>query len=231
MSYLVLVRHGESRWNTRNRFTGWVDVPLSQNGMKEAMNIASGMKKLKLDVAYTSHLERAHMTLLTILAEQHRTGIFIHDHSHGGFEYAFKNGSDELPIYPTWLLNERHYGVLQGMDKHQAAKKFGLQKVLEWRRGFHARPPHGESLEDVYLRAVPYFERVIMPEIRKPKNVLIVAHGNALRAIIKHLENISDDRIAQLELKPGQPFVYSFERGALKKTFRGHTFDRPLDWE
>ena len=230
MSYLVLVRHGESRWNTQNRFSGWVDMPLSQNGVKEAMKIAKRLNSLTLDVAYTSHLERAHETLLVILAEQHRTGIFLHDHKHGGLEYSYKNGADEIPIHSNWLLNERHYGVLQGMDKAAAVKKYGYAQVLEWRRSFLARPPKGESLKDVYERVIPYFTKVIYPQVKKKKNVLVVAHGNALRAIIKYIEGISDSHIASLELEPGQAFIYGYAKGKLNRTFEGHRFNRPLDW-
>lgn len=231
MSYLVLVRHGESRWNTANKFTGWVDVPLSEVGEKEAARIAKNMKDLRLDMAFSSHLERAHQTLLAVLTSQHCTGIFAHQGKHDGFDYTWKDNDDEIPIYTDWVLNERHYGLLQGMNKSAAAKRYGKDQVLAWRRSFDARPPQGESLHDVYDRVVPYFRKMIWPEIRKNKNILIVAHGNTLRAIVKYLEQTSDEQIAYLEIKATQPFIYQFKNGELTKSPDSHSFTRPTLWK
>ena len=231
MSYLILVRHGESRWNTINKFTGWVDVPLSENGVKEAMLISKRMKDLRLDTAFTSHLERAHETMLVTLAQQDRTGIFLHEGEHGGMRYSFPVEDHEIPVHTSWMLNERHYGLLQGLDKWEAAKKYGHQKVLAWRRSFDGRPPRGESLHDVYDRVVPYFKKHIMSEVRKEKNVVVVAHGNSLRAMIKYIDRISDEKITFLELEPATPFIYAFENKKLVKSFENHSFARPIFWE
>lgn len=214
-----------------NKFTGWVDVPLSEKGVREAMRIAQRVHRLRLDVAFTSHLERAHETLLVILSNQHCTGIFLHDHEHNGLEYPYKPDRNEIPVYTSWLMNERNYGALQGMNKAKAARKYGKEKVLEWRRSFDARPPRGESLKDVYARVVPYFRSKVWPAIRAKKNVLVVAHGNTLRAIIKYLENIPADRIANLELKPGQPHIYQYKGGKLERKFEGYSFTRPVAWK
>lgn len=231
MGYLLLVRHGESRWNLVNKFTGWADVPLSQRGVKEAMIIAKRIKHLKLDKAFTSNLERAHETLLIMLSKHHRTGLFVHECDHGGMRYPAITNNDEIPVYTSWHLNERNYGMLQGMNKRKAAKKYGYKKVLAWRRGYDERPPGGESLSDVATRVVPYFKKHVMSAIENKQNVLVVAHGNTLRAIIKHIEGISSEEIANLELAPGMPFIYTYNKGMLKKAFEGYTFSRPVNWE
>lgn len=231
MSYLLLIRHGESRWNLVDKFTGWVDVPLSENGLKEAIQTSKNTMHLRLDIAFTSHLERAHQTLLAILSPQHCTGIFMHERTHGKMSYPSKLEKDEIPIYTTWLLNERNYGLLQGLNKRKAAKKYGQKKVLAWRRGYNERPPEGESLHDVYRRVIPYFKKTIWPEIEKGRNVLVVAHGNTLRTIIKHIDKISDDQIANLELAPAKPFIYKFEKGTLTKAFEDYSFTRPIKWD
>ncbi len=231
MSYLLLVRHGESRWNLVNRFTGWVDVPLSEKGVREAATIARRVRHLKLDVAFTSHLERAHQTLLTVLSSQHCTGIFIHEREHKKLSYPFRKITYEIPVFTSWLLNERHYGTLQGMNKREASARYGRAKVIAWRRGYDTQPPGGESLHDVYRRVVPYFKKNIWPHIRKNKNILVVAHGNTLRAIIKHIDNISNEKIAHLELAPAQPHIYKFTGGKLRKSFAGYSFTRPIKWK
>ncbi len=231
MGYLLLVRHGESRFNTVNKFTGWVDVPLSEKGVKEALMISKRIKPLRLDMAFTSHLERAHETLLIILAHQHFTGIFEHSRSHAGFDYPISvQRKDEIPVYTSWKLNERNYGLLQGLDKEQAARKYGYKKVSEWRRGFTEKPPQGESLKDVYKRVVPYFKRNILKRVHEGQNVLVVAHGNTLRAIIKYLDNIPDHKMPSLELNPGKPFIYKSANGKLVKNFEGYSFTRPITW-
>lgn len=230
MGHLLLVRHGESRWNLSNKFTGWVDVPLSDRGVHEALLIAINVKKFPLDVAFTSHLTRAQETLLIILSDQDRTGIFVHDEEP---KMRYRDGLDrhEIPVYTTLDLNERNYGDLEGMNKASAKKKYGMERVLFWRRSYEGRPPGGESLKDVYHRVVPYFKRKVWPELKKDKNVMVVAHGNTLRAIIKYLENISDDNIADLELEPGQPITYNYSKGKLKRVLSGLSFDRPILWK
>lgn len=235
VSYLILVRHGESRWNLDNKFTGWVDVPLSEVGIQEALIAAQKLKGLNMDVAFTSKLARAQETLLLVLSEQEKTGVFLHEsrprkdwsrHHHGKLV-----DTGEIPVYSSEKLNERYYGALQGMNKDEARKKFGEEKVFEWRRSYDVRPPRGESLKDVYKRAVPYFKNHVIPLLKEGKNVLVVAHGNSLRAIIKHLDHVDDKDIPHLELELGKPIVYKYLHGLLVKENHIHSFNRPTQWQ
>ncbi|MBW3002752.1 2,3-bisphosphoglycerate-dependent phosphoglycerate mutase [Candidatus Woesearchaeota archaeon] len=232
MSYLILVRHGESRWNLANKFCGWVDVPLSENGIKEALSAAKKLEGLTLDVAFTSKLERAQETLLLILAKQKFTGIFLHNTGKMAkwSKHPHKLEKNEIPIYSDTALNERYYGRLQGMNKDAARRKWGKPQVFKWRRSYDIRPPGGECLKDVYKRTVPYFKKVIMPHIRKKKDVIISAHGNSLRALIKYLDNISDEKIPHLELPTGKPIIYKYTKGKLIKEKHKHSFTRPVHW-
>jgi len=231
MSYLILVRHGESMWNLSNRFCGWVDVPLSENGIKEAMKCAQRLKNCSIDVAFTSTLERAQETLLIILAKQKYTGIFVHEKGRmAKWSKHKKLEKYEIPVYSSEALNERYYGKLQGMNKNAARRKWGKQQVFKWRRSWDIAPPGGEALKDTYKRAVPYFNRKIMPELRKNKDVIISAHGNSLRAIIKYIDNISNENIPHLELPTGKPIIYKYTRGRLIKEKHKHSFKRPIHW-
>ncbi len=231
MSYLILIRHGESRWNLSNKFTGWVDVPLSDNGIKEARRAAKALEGIKLDVAFTSELERAHETLMIILAKQQYTGIFVHESKKRKKWSEHKMDRQEIPIYSDDALNERYYGKLQGMNKDKARKKFGEKKVFTWRRSYDVKPPGGESLKDTYERSVRYYSKKIRPYLRKNKNVLIVAHGNSLRALIKKLDGISDEDIPKLNLPTGQAIVYKCVKGKLTRLKHKHSFTRPLCWD
>ncbi len=232
MGYLILVRHGESRWNSANKFTGWVDVPLSEIGVNEALICAKELEGLKIDVAFTSKLERAQETLLLILARQDYTGIFLHDHGKEKTWSLHKHEWEdyEIPIYSDSALNERYYGKLQGLDKNETRKRYGEKKVFEWRRSYDISPPGGESLKDTVKRAVPYLKRKIMPEVKRGKNVIVSAHGNSLRAIIKHIDSISDGDIPNLELPTGKPIIYRYEKGKLVKDNHTHSFNRPTHW-
>ncbi len=232
MNYLILVRHGESRWNLSNKFTGWVDVPLSERGIGEAQAAAREMAGLRLDGAFTSELTRAQETLLLILARQNRTGIFLHENERGNawMRYSDETDATEIPIHAALALNERYYGRLQGMNKNLARKQFGEERVFAWRRSFANRPPGGESLRDVYGRVVPYFRRRILASVRGGKNVIVSAHGNSLRAAIKYIENISDENISRLELHPARPVIYGYARGKLVKKFAAYTYNRPIMW-
>lgn len=228
MGYLILVRHGESKWNLANRFTGWTDVPLSLRGAREARTCAKNISGLRLDIAFTSKLIRAHETLMIILAKQEKTGIFLHRDKKrvawGMHPHKFEK--DEIPIYSDDALNERYYGRLQGLNKDATRRKYGKEQVFKWRRSYNIKPPGGESLKDTCERALPYFKKKIMPEIRKGKNVIVSAHGNSLRAIVKYLDKISDEEIPHLELPTGKPLVYKYSKGKLKKECK-HTFNRP----
>lgn len=217
MKKLVLIRHGESEWNKENRFTGWTDVELSQKGREEARQAGQLLKNqgYSFDKAYTSVLKRANHTLDGVLLEL---------------------GETDIPVTRSWKLNERHYGALQGLNKAETAAKYGDEQVHEWRRSWDVRPPLldsddkrnpvldplykgvpadelplGESLKDTVCRVVPFFESDIVPEIKAGKNVVIAAHGNSLRALVKFLDHISDDDIAGLDIPTGVPLVYELD--------------------
>ncbi len=233
MSYLILVRHGESRWNLANKFTGWVDVPLSKKGIEEAILVAKSFEGLNIDVAFTSRLERAQETLMLILAYQNKTGIFLHKGKKRNqwSMHPKRFDKNEIPIYSDTAINERYYGKLQGLNKDWARKKYGKEKVFTWRRSYDVCPPGGECLKDVVERSVPYFEKEIMPQLKKKKNVLVSAHGNSLRGIIKYIENVSDEEIPHLELPTGKPVIYKYKKGKLEKMHMDFSFDRPLEWK
>ena len=214
---LVLIRHGESQWNLENKFTGWKDVDLSPKGVEEAKAGGKALREkgLVFDVAYTSYLKRAIKTLNYVLEEL-----------------------DELyiPIYKSWRLNERHYGALQGLNEAETAKKYGDDQVLIWRRSFDVAPPAidksseyypksdrryadltdeeaplGESLKDTIARVLPYWHSDISKSLKEGKNVIVAAHGNSLRALIKYLLNISDEDILKLNLTTGKPLIFEID--------------------
>lgn len=233
MGYLILVRHGESRWNSMNKFTGWVDVPLNEVGIHEAMICAKELEGLRIDVAFTSKLKRAQETLLLILAKQDYTGIMIHDtgrRKKWSMHHEKLWEDSEIPIYSSDKLNERYYGQLQGMNKDKARQIFGNEQVHQWRRSFDIRPPKGESLKDTMKRTVPYFKKHIMPSVKAGLNVIVSAHGNSLRAIIKEIDKISDKDIPNLELPTGKPIIYKYVYGHLIKDNHQHSFNRPIHW-
>jgi len=191
MVVLCLLRHGESLWNEENRFTGWVDVPLTDKGRSEAVRAGELLKKeqLKFEVAYTSVLGRAVETL----------------------ELCLKSMGTSLPIIKDSHLNERHYGDLQGLNKAETAKRYGDEQVKLWRRSYDVRPPNGESLKDTQARTVPFFENCIMTDIKMGKNVLVVAHGNSLRSIVMYLEHVSEEEIPLVEIPTGVPILYEID--------------------
>ena len=214
---LVLIRHGESEWNKLNLFTGWTDVELSEKGVEEAKNGGKLLKEegFQFDVAYTSYLKRAIHTLNHVLEEM---------------------GEEYIPVHKTWRLNERHYGALQGLNKSETAEKYGEEQVKIWRRSYDIQPPAleegdernpanqaqyagvgvqdlplTECLKDTVARVLPYWECEIKPTIVSGKRVIIAAHGNSLRALVKYLEGISDDDIVALNIPTGVPLVYEFD--------------------
>ena len=212
---LVLVRHGESEWNLQNRFTGWIDVDLTEKGVSEAKSGGKALKEagLKFDVAFSSYQKRANKTLNYILEE---------------IDQLY------LPVFKSWRLNERHYGALQGLNKAETAKKYGDEQVHIWRRSFDVAPPlvntddkenypkfqdrykdipdeecpRGESLKDTIKRVLPYWNSDISKQMEEGKDVLVVAHGNSLRSLIKYLLNIDDVKILDLNLKTGFPYIF-----------------------
>src|SRR5512141_354043 len=186
---LVLVRHGQSDWNLKNLFTGWRDVDLTEQGVKEAREAGRKLKAqgLTFDVAYTSALKRAQRTLDLMLEEMGQTG---------------------LPVVKDQALNERDYGDLSGLNKDDARKKWGEEQVHIWRRSYDVPPPGGESLKDTVARALPYFVQEILPRVLRGERVLVSAHGNSLRALIMVLERLSPEQILKRELGTGVPIVY-----------------------
>ena len=188
-SILVLVRHGESEWNKANRFTGWKDVGLTEEGMTEAHRAGTLLKETgqRFDCAFTSTLKRAHNTLDIILDEL---------------------GQGKLPTVKAAALNERDYGELVGINKDEARKRWGAEQVHIWQRSYDTAPPGGESLKDTALRVIPFFQKWIVPELQKGKNVILVAHGNSLRSLIMELDKLDPDEVMQVELPTASPLIY-----------------------
>ena len=197
MGTLVLIRHGQSQWNLENRFTGWVDVPLTDAGREEARRGAALIRHLTFDRAFTSALQRAQETLRIVLEAI---------------------GQPHVPVEKDEALNERHYGDLQGLNKAETAKQFGDQQVLIWRRSYDIAPPHGESLKDTAARTLPYFDAKILPLVKAGKTILIAAHGNSLRAIIFALDHLTKEQLLELNLATGTPIIYEIDAaGAVKQ--------------
>src|SRR6476659_3607555 len=217
MHKIVLLRHGESVWNRENRFTGWADVGLTPQGLEEARQAGLLLDEARFafDVAFTSVLKRAIKTLWTVLEEMDRMWI---------------------PVHHSWRLNERHYGALQGLNKAETAAKFGDAQVKIWRRAYDTPPPllepddprfeasnpryadidkgsfpRTECLKDTVARFLPYWHATIAPTIRSGKSVIIAAHGNSLRALVKYLDNVSDDDIVEVNIPTGQPLIYELD--------------------
>ncbi|VVB65508.1 2,3-bisphosphoglycerate-dependent phosphoglycerate mutase [Candidatus Gugararchaeum adminiculabundum] len=222
MIKLVLLRHGESAWNRENRFTGWTDVDLSEKGVEEAHKAGKLLKHggYIFDMAFTSVLVRATRTLDIVLQEL---------------------GQNKIQIQKNWRLNERHYGALQGLNKSETAEKYGEEQVLIWRRSYSTQPPAltesdsrypgkdplyknlnkselplTESLKDTVVRFVPYWQKTIAPQVAAGKRVIISAHGNSLRALVKYLDNVSEDEILKQNIPTGIPLVYELEEKTLK---------------
>ncbi len=219
MATLILLRHGESLWNAQNKFTRWVDVPLSRRGRAEAMIASHRLSGYRVQVCFTSKLIRAIETAMICLTEPTdicggKVPIIKHETSdsdwHGWDQYD-GNPSEELPIFSNAALDERFYGDLQGLNKAETAEKYGAAQVQQWRRSYTVRPPGGESLEDTQKRVVVYFSRRILPHLQQGDHVLVAAHGNSLRSIIMKLENLSPEAVTKLELATGVPIVYAID--------------------
>lgn len=186
MPTLVLIRHGQSIWNLENRFTGWVDVPLTPKGEEEARTAGAKLRGYSFAVAYTSALRRAQNTLALVLESM----------------------GSEIPVIRDQALNERHYGQLQGLNKEQTAAKYGAEQVHTWRRSYDVPPPGGEALKQTAERTLPFYENCIAGDLSQGKNVLVVAHGNSNRSIVMALEKMSPEEILRFELATGVPRVY-----------------------
>ena len=190
MAQLLIFRHGQSVWNLENKFTGWVDVELSPKGIEEAKQAGFKIQNLHFDYAYSSSLLRAQNTL----------------------KIALKTANHlEIPITFDKALNERMYGDLEGLDKTETAKKYGEEQVKIWRRSFDIPPPNGESLKDTAARVLPYFKDEIIPKLKEGKSIVIVAHGNSLRALIMFLEQMTPEQILEFEIGTAQPRLYELD--------------------
>jgi 2,3-bisphosphoglycerate-dependent phosphoglycerate mutase len=196
MANLILIRHGESEWNLENRFTGSVDVDITSRGVQEAKHAAFLIRDYRPDVAYTSVLRRAVHTLAVILDAM---------------------GIPDLTVIRTAAFNERNYGDLQGLNKSETEKIFGARQVNLWRRSYGTAPPNWESLKDTYHRVVPFFQQHIEADLNSGKTVLIVAHGNSLRALMMYLENIDASKISEVYLPTGVPRLYQFDQNLTLK--------------
>ncbi len=190
MSILVIVRHGQSAWNLENRFTGWVDVDITEKGEAEAREAGEKLKGTHFDYAFVSALKRAQRTLSIILDN---------------------TGQSAVPVTASEALNERHYGDLQGANKAETVEKYGEEQVRLWRRSYDIAPPKGESLKDTAERVIPYFEKEIVPLLKAGKNVIVAAHGNSLRALIMYLEKLSPEEILKVEIPTGSPKIYTLD--------------------
>ncbi|MFA5974867.1 MAG: 2,3-bisphosphoglycerate-dependent phosphoglycerate mutase [Elusimicrobiota bacterium] len=197
---LILVRHGQSQWNLENRFTGWVDVPLSELGIQEAQRAGQALKGIRFDEAFTSDLQRAQNTLKIILEETRQ---------------------QTTPITKDKALNERHYGALQGLNKKETADKYGDQQVHIWRRSYDVPPPTdrtalnpdgiSESLKDTAARTLPYFNSRILPLVKAGKAILVAAHGNSLRSIVMDLDHLTKEQVLELNIPTGVPIIYEID--------------------
>lgn len=214
MGKLILLRHLESQWNLENRFTGWVDVPLCQEGIAKVGETAEKVFQYKIDTAYSSPLLRNQNTLVRILETVGKYPVFIYLDKGKMKDWGHYTDISEfdLPVYISEALNERYYGKLQGLNKEEAMKKFGKEKVHKWRRALKERPPGGETLKEVIKRTTPFYKKYIEKDLKEGKNVLVVASHNAMRAIIKHIEKIADKEIINLEIPYGGLIEYEFGR-------------------
>ena len=190
MGTLVLIRHGQSQWNLENRFTGWIDVPLTDAGREEARRGAALIHGITCDRAFTSALQRAQETLRIVLETI---------------------GQPDVPVERDQALNERHYGALQGLNKADTAKQFGEEQVRLWRRSYDIAPPEGESLKDTAARTLPYFDEKILPLVKAGQTILVVAHGNSLRSIVMRLDHLTKEELLHLNLATGAPILYEID--------------------
>lgn len=216
-SRLILLRHGQSEWNLRNLFTGWVDVPLSKKGIEEAIEAGKQISQIPIDIIYTSSLSRAIMTAMLAMTEHHSGKVPVVAHKGEGkledWSKIYNPHAQEgcVPLIQSWQLNERMYGELQGLNKEETIKKFGEKQVKIWRRSYDIAPPGGESLAMTAERSIPYFTDHIVPQLKAGKNVFVSAHGNSLRSIIMHLDDLSKEQVLELELPTGMPVLYEYD--------------------
>lgn len=219
MVLLILMRHGQSQWNASNRFTGWIDIPLSTKGIEESYQGGEEIKDLPIDIIYTSTLIRAEMTAMLAMTKHSSKKVPVIVHQGEGKLgdwaqiYSEDARKETIPVIKAWELNERMYGELQGLNKADTAKEFGAEQVQIWRRSFDVAPPKGESLAMTAARTLPYFDKTIIPMLASGKNVFVSAHGNSLRSIIMELDGLSPEEVIKLEIPTGKPIIYQFEKG------------------
>lgn len=215
MAKLILLRHIKSQWNEENRFTGWMDIPLDENETQKAKELAEKVFQFEIDKIYSSPLFRNQDTVARIFEYGNKKyPVFIH--LDGGKMQKWGHytdiSEDDVPVFISEALNERYYGKLQGENKETAAQKYGEEKVHLWRRSWDVRPPGGESLEDVFKRAVPFYKKYIEKDLKEGRNVLVVASHNSLRSIVKYIEGISDKDIINLEIPYAGIIKYEFDK-------------------
>jgi len=212
MAKLYLQRHLKSQWNVENRFAGWIDNPLSEEGIIQGETAVEQLKGLNFDVIYTSPLSRNKQTVLRILRLLGGKYPIFQYYNGKMQEWGhFEGPINHIPTFVAEELNERYYGKLQGLNKEEAKKTFGEEQVHLWRRSYDVAPPEGESLKDTYNRAVPFYQKIIEADLKVGKDVLIVSSGNALRSIVKYIENISDEEIINFEIGFGGLIKYEFD--------------------
>lgn len=215
MGRLFLVRHGQSIWNLQNRFTGWVDVSLSTQGVIEAQKAAAWLIDEVFDVAFTSTLQRAQDSLYEILSQNRHCAQYVrvHEQSREWYEHftAAEGDANQLKVHVSQKLNERYYGDLQGMNKDWAIQHYGAKQVHLWRRSYDIPPPNGESLKMTSARTLPYYRERIVPHLKNGESVLVCAHGNSLRSIIMHIEQLTPLQIIDYEVATGTPHLFTFD--------------------
>lgn len=222
MAKLVLVRHGQSVWNLRNVFTGWVDVPLTADGITEATNAGKEMADIDFDIIYTSVQVRALQTAMIAMAYNNNPNTPVVIHTEGKMAdwakiYNETMQNSMIPVIRDWHLNERYYGELQGKNKAETAKQYSDEQVHIWRRSYDIPPPNGECLKDTAARTIPFFKENILPKLQAGQNILVSAHGNSLRSIVMYLDNLSKEAVLKLEIPTGKPIYYEMTDGKLEK--------------
>jgi len=222
MGKLVLIRHGQSVWNLKNVFTGWVDVPLSPKGIEEAIQAGKKLETIAFDMIFTSVQIRALETAMIAIVQNQKSKTPIVIHEDGKMKdwakiYSQKMQEEAIPVYQDWHLNERYYGELQGLNKDDTIKEYGEEQVHIWRRSYDVCPPKGECLEDTANRTIPFFEERILSQLKKGKNIMVSAHGNSLRSIVMFIEKLNQEEVLSLEIATGQPIIYNFADDSLTR--------------
>lgn len=212
MVKLILVRHGQSLWNLENKFTGWIDLSLSQKGIEEAQQAGKSLQNIPFTTAFTSNLIRAQMTLFEIMKQNSNTyGLLrVHPNDSSNYSHTQADLSHFTQLHISEELNERFYGDLQGLNKDEVKKEHGEEQVKLWRRSYDIAPPNGDSLKETKETVEPYLHNTILPELSKG-NCLIAAHGNSLRAIVMELEKLTPEEISKIEIPTGRPIVYTLD--------------------